>query len=163
MGKIIKPHGLKGSFKVFLYNRNTENFNIGSKVWICIDNEYCSYNIEYANLKASKPYIKLGAYNTIEDLDRIINLEIFILREDLPKLDEDENYFFDFIGCKVYDENKTCLGTAIDVLCHSKQNVLIVEKDQMEFLVPIVDDFIKFFDIKKKEIIINTIEGLFDV
>ena len=163
MGKIIKPHGVKGSFKVFLYNRNTKNIDIGNKVWICIENEYYSYIIEYASLKASKPYIKISSYNSIEDLDRILNLEIFILREDLPKLDEDENYVFDFIGCKVYKENKIYLGIAIDVLCHSKQNVLIVKKDQKEFLVPIVNDFIKFFDIKKKEIIINPIEGLFDV
>ena len=163
MGRIVKPHGIKGFFKVFLYNRDTENFNIGSRVWLYMEKKFYSYDIEYVNLKATKPHMKISSFNSIGDLDKILNLDLYMLRSDFLELKKNENYVFDFIGCRVYDEDKTYLGTSTDVLCLPNQNLLVLKKNNSEFLVPLVDDFIKFFDIENKEIIVRLIDGLIDV
>ena len=42
------------------------------------------------------------------------------------------------------------------------QNLLVIKFKGKEYLVPYVDEHIKFFDKKKNNIIIYNVEGLFD-
>ena len=96
--------------------------------------------------------------------------EIFEIHKYLKKVDgwdvkkkEDEIYFVDFIGCKIYDENKSFIGIAKDIIHFPGDNhVMVIEKELKEFMVPVRNDLIKLFDVDEKYIIIEIIDNLID-
>ena len=54
LGKVIKPHGLNGELKVFLYNSESETLKRDFSIWFHDDNSYCSYKIISIRLCANK-------------------------------------------------------------------------------------------------------------
>jgi len=52
------------------------------------------------------------------------------------------------------------IGSVIDMMSLPAQNVVVVETDEGEMLIPYVDSHILLFDDKKKNLIIKDVEGL---
>ena len=55
LGKILKPRGLKGELKAFLYNKSSRTLTEEINIWLKIKNKYNIVNIEY--LKEYNKYI----------------------------------------------------------------------------------------------------------
>ena len=63
------------------------------------------------------------------------------------------------IGFKVYDKNEY-IGDVIDILETAAHDILIINNDTDEIMVPMVDEFIKKIDEKEKLINTELIEGM---
>ena len=157
IGKVIKPHGLKGEVKVFLYNKESNTLQIEISIWLKMKDEFKPYLIEGIR-GINKNIIKFKNLNNRNSCNYFVNKRIFVKRKDFPKISSDEFYLNDLIGFNVYDSKKMPYGILSDVLIISKEEILVINYLEKEILIPNNKNFIKLFDFKKKIIIIDKIE-----
>lgn len=84
--------------------------------------------------------------------------QIYTDRDDLPELEDDEFYFNDLVGCEVIDEENNPLGVVTEVLTPGAHEVLVVNKADIETLIPLVDEWIVSIDAQSKLIQVRTVE-----
>ena len=157
MGKLLKPKGLKGELRAIIFNENNFSLKTGTKIWL---EEDFSLEIEKIQVSVYKSYIKLVGYNSRGEAEKIQGKTFFLPRSEFKPLDENEYYLVDLLGSQVIDKKQNFIGIVIDVLNMPAQNLIVVEKDGDEILIPYVDSHILLFDEKMKKIIVDDIEGL---
>ena len=157
MGKFLKPKGLKGELRAIIFNEENFSLKIGSKIWL---EEDASWEIEKIKVFASKSLIKLVGCNSREEAEKIQGLIFSLPRVDFETLDHNEHYLVDLIGCQVIDCKQKFIGIIIDILNMPAQNLIVVDREGDEILIPYVDSYVLLFDKKKKNLIVQDIEGL---
>ena len=76
-----------------------------------------------------------------EQADSLVNRQIAVYRDQLPKLGEDEFYWADLIGLAVQLEDGTSLGTIQSMLATGANDVMVVRgelQSERERLIPFV-------------------------
>ena len=138
LGRISGLHGLNGWLKIYSYSRPRENIF-----------SYSPWSIKQAKglwstLKVSewKPQSKglIARFDGVTDRDSaqsFVGLEIFVSREQLPELADDEYYWCDLIGLEVINQANDILGTVVEVQETGANDVLIV-KGEVKHLIPLL-------------------------
>ena len=163
IGEIIKPHGLKGHLKFFLYNEDSDILS-GTKVaYLQNSSDKLELEIENVNLISSTPIIKFFDINSREKAEKYKKYKISLLSSVFKKDDTDGVYLFNFIGCNLYFEEEL-IGLIEDVVTFSGNDLLLVKNDKNStHYVPINKKLIKFFDIEDHKLVMSKIEGLLDI
>lgn len=164
VGKIVNTHALKGEVKVISSSHfEDERFAKGSKLLITRGNQV----IKEVEIESSREHkgaflLKFVGVDTIKDAEQFKNLQLKVDEEYLTELEDGEYYFYEIIGCEVFDRNKN-LGEIIDILQTGANDVWVVKSELgREYLIPYIDDVVKNIDISKKRIDIEAMEGLLD-
>lgn len=144
IGKTVSTFGIKGELKVISdFEYCDKAYKVGNKVLI--------NNIEHiiSSIRYHKNYIllKIDNLNNINDILKYVGFNIYIKRLDL-NLSKDEFLYKDLINSEVIDEDDTKLGKIIEVV--NGINVLIKVKGTKEFYIPLIDNYVKRFDLDKK-------------
>jgi len=163
LGRILKPHGIKGELKILFYNESSNALKNNQIVFLNnSNNEIFKYKIERIFYFFKKNRIKFFDIDTIEEGEKLRGNILSILRSDLPKLNKDEYYLNDLIGYHLIDSSNKNYGIVSDVLAFPANNVLSVTLENKEYLIPLIDDVIVEINQDNKKIIIDPIEGLFN-
>ena len=134
---------------------------MGTEIWLKTKEEnYFSRKIEFIKIAGTKSCVKLSACNSWEDADRIQGVVFYLSRDKFDPIGENEHYLVDLIGSHVLDENQKSLGTITDVLKMPSQNIIVVDTEENEILIPYVDAHITLFDEQKKKLIVKDVAGL---
>ena len=173
IGYIITTHGIKGELKcintsddlhryddvksIYLVPKNELSFNISG-----INKDKYIYTVENVKYIKNSVIIKCKKIDTIEEAKRYVGYDIYIDRQDAKKLKNNEYYIPDLIGLKLVDQNNKELAEVIDVIDNMSQAKLIVKKDNKEYIIPMVSEFIKKIDLNNKIIEVLLVEGLLD-
>ncbi len=144
IGKTVSTFGIKGELKVISdFEYCDKAYKVGNKVLI--------NNIEHiiSGIRYHKNYVllKIDNLNNINDILKYVGYNIYIKRLDL-NLSKDEFLYKDLINSEVIDEDDTKLGKIIEVV--NGINVLIKVKGTKEFYIPLIDNYVKRFDLDKK-------------
>lgn len=158
VGKVSNTHGLRGDIKVYPY---TDKENFENYTSLMIEGVEGSHKISKVRYNKNMVVLKLKDYNHIDEVECLRNKELFIYKEDLKPLEDDEFYIVDIIGCQVFDESDEAIGVVKDYLTHTSQAVFVIETEAgTEFMVPHVDAFVRSISIEDKRIELKLIEGL---
>lgn len=165
VGKIINTHGLKGEVKV-LSSTDFENerFKKGSSLIITRGNQVIREVIveSYRNHK-NMILVKFEDINSIEEAEKLKNLQIKVELSDDNSLEENEFYFYEIIGCEVFDESSNLLGVISEILTPGANDVWVIKSNLgKEILIPYIEDVVKKIDVENKRIDIEVMEGLID-
>ena len=162
-GKIIKKHGLKGEVKVLSFSGDFENFDNFNSLYISSGkNKPSEFEIERKRYSKNFAIVKLFGVNTPEDADKLHGATILVNSKQLNTTNEDEYYWFQLIGMDVISIDNTIIGRVENLLDNTPQPVLVIKNDSKEYLVPLVDKFVKEINLKDSIIKIDPIEGLLD-
>ena len=164
IGEVIKPHGVKGQLKFRLYNEKSYILNQNKIVWLKkkdgSEKDFKFFEINSINNTLSNRIIQ---FDEIDSRDKALELRDFIIyvsRSQFPKNNK-KIYFVDFIDCKVYNKDKLFIGIVKDVLHFNKDNdILLINDEDQEFMIPINNSLIELFDVDKKYLIIDIVDGL---
>ena len=156
-----KPQGLKGEIKLNIHTLSIESFK--------------SLNQFFMEDGVSKIIFKsfriIGKKHTsfilgCEDRDfaeTYKGKKIFCFRENFPKLNNQEYYITDLIGCNVIDIEENNLGRVVDIKNFGAGDLMEISKEKNKsFFIPMNDDNFINFDLKKMIIVVNPIIGLLD-
>lgn len=165
VGKIINTHGLKGEVKV-LSSTDFENerFKKDTSLLITRGNQVIREVIveSYRNHK-NMILVKFEDINSIEEAEKLKNLQIKVELSDDNSLEENEFYFYEIIGCEVFDESSNLLGVISEILTPGSNDVWVIKSDLgKEILIPYIEDVVKKIDVENKRIDIEVMEGLID-
>ena len=151
---ILKPKGLKGELKVFLYNDKSETLEDSINVWINLDDDkYQSLMVEYLLSSGKYKIIKFEGINSRNESEIFSNKRMYVSREDFNNAQD--VYLVDLIGFMVKDEFGLEYGEIKDIINLPTNNSLIFFYKEKELMIPISDDFIELFDFKDKVVIVK--------
>ena len=159
IGKIVNTHGLKGEVRILSsFKYKDRIFKKGMKVYIGKE-KVCEEINSYRYHKIFDMITMVG-YSDINEILKYKGEYIFINKEDL-ELNENEYLDEDIVGLSVYVEDRL-LGKVKKIEKHSVNEILVVENDEKNYLVPYNFDIILSIDLEKKEMKVKNIVGLFD-
>ena len=97
-----------------------------------------------------------------DDADKLKGIRLFVPRERLQELLEEEYYHTDLIGLKVQNLEGYNIGRIISVLNHGASDLLEIRNKSHKdsFLVPFTKEIVPKVDIKNSIVIIDPPEGL---
>jgi 16S rRNA processing protein RimM len=125
VGRVRRPHGLRGEVSVAADSDNPERFTVGSVVHarpgrMGLAGAGCSERIrltmETVRGGAKLPIVAFGEIRTREEAEALRGYLLEVPAVDLPPLDEDEFYPFDLVDLTVEDPQGTRLGRVTQVL-----------------------------------------------
>lgn len=162
VGKIINTHGIKGEVKIYPYTDEVKRFSdfrilyLGNK----------KLKVEVESVKYHKGIV-IMKFKNLNDINEVILYKdeiIYIDYESRISLPENHYFIFDLLECEVVDLAGKTLGYISDVLEFASNDVYTVRdnKNNKEYLIPAVKEFIKEVNISEKRIIIDPIEGMIE-
>jgi 16S rRNA processing protein RimM len=165
IGRIIKPHGVHGEFKVLPLTDFIEERFSDLKDFFLFNENDGAVKCSVVSVKFSPRCVILGAEGfTMERAERLRDEFIYIDKKDIMKTGGDDFYAFDLVNLKVYDnETKNLIGSVINVYSGSGNDMIeiaLAGGDSKTALVPFVKQFIKKIDISGGSIYIEVMEGL---
>ena len=163
IGKVLKAHGLKGEFKISLFDLSPKFLLEGINLWFYEDNCYQNYKLEKLRGSSKNIIVKLSEINDRNNVVAFLNKKIFLSKNDYPEPDKNNYHLSDLINLEIFDENNNNYGFVCDTIKLPGNNVLIFKYKNREIMVPIVDYFIELFDFKKKVIKVKNINSLLEI
>ena len=151
LGKIVRPHGVKGDVKVILSLNDLSFFFIFDVVYI--NNQ--PYTIQNVKQVSDGIALKLEGINSMNDAENYRNKDVCVERKYLPQLEENEFYAEDLIGCTLYFENNKEVGKIFDIQNYGATDILVIKDGTEEYLCPFLNNLIVDADLTNKKIVIN--------
>jgi 16S rRNA processing protein RimM len=163
LGKVTKPHGIRGEVKVYPYSGQPENFLNYREVFFALseDDNWIPYTIEKSRVQGNQVLLKLKNCTTRSGAEELVGREIWLDRQDLPELEDDEYYWFDFVGKGVVTDDGNELGKVTGVLETGAHGILVVTDKNQEYLIPVINTFIVRVD--DKEVVLKLPTGLLEI
>ncbi len=165
IGKILKPHGVKGEM-IFLFTQINFAETDNNFYFFLLDGTYVPFFIEsFRFISNVSGIIKIEGINSLEEAinynDTLIYLPSDIIQDAQEVLDI-ESEWERFIGFSIIDESGKLIGV-IDSVDSSTMNVLfVVLSKEKELLIPATQDFIIDINSKTKQLQLNLPEGLIE-
>lgn len=163
IGRVIKPHGVKGKIKIDYFGEGFDKFLFYKEIFIeDLKGQLKSYEIIEATPKPPGIILHLKGIDKIEDTIPLIGKEILVKREDFPPLENGEYYWVDLIGMKVETDKGKIIGNVKGIFSTGANDVIIVEGRRREIFLPTIEDVIKKIDLEKSVIKVSRVEGLWE-
>src|SRR5215203_1073321 len=124
------------------------------------DGELRELSLENAWFQKERIVLKFAGVDSIEDAERLRNSEICVDEVDAVELEEGEFFDWQLEGCEVVTVDGERTGSVRELLRTGGTEVLIIEGDGKEVLVPFAESICLEIDIEKKRIVIDPPEGL---
>lgn len=161
IGKLIKPHGIKGEISFAFENDVFDK--VDCPYLICrIDGIFVPFFVQEYRFKGKDTaLLTFEGVDSDEKAQRMSGLEVYFPRKYYEgNCEEDIEYSWNFfIGFKVFDENAGELGI-IEEVDEKTINTLFLIKGEEDIIIPATEDFIAKIDAKKKLLYLNLPEGL---
>ncbi|MFD2520653.1 ribosome maturation factor RimM [Emticicia soli] len=164
LGKITKTHGLKGELAIWLDVDYPEDYEELDSVLLEVKGQLVPHFVEEIQIRPNKSIIKFEDIDTIEEAQKLVNCDIYLPDDNLPELeDDDQFYYHEIIDFDVIDEEKGKLGKVLAVYTSERQDLIAMQYEGKEILIPIDDDIVKTVNREKKELYTHLPNGLLEV
>lgn len=167
IGKIISTHGIKGEVKIFPTTDDIKRFDRLSKFYIVTsDNasdddfkDLSHYEKEIVKYLKNTVVLKIKTIDGIETATKYIGKNLYVDRDSAVDLSLNEYYVMDLIGLKAYYNEKE-VGKVVDIMKTKANDIVVVNFNDKEVLVPMVDDYIEAIELENSLIKFKGLEGL---
>ena len=164
LGKIVKKYSFKGELLAKLDTDEPELYDQLETVFIDLKGNLVPFFVESSQLhKSNLLRLNFEDVKSEADADALIKSELYLPLELLPKLEGDKFYFHEVIGFTIKDKNFGEVGILTGINDTTAQALFEIDRNGIEILIPMNDEFIDKVDRKNKIIIVNTPEGLIDL
>lgn len=151
VGRIGRAHGILGEATIEVRtDLAEERFAIGAKVETDSHGDLIVASARVHNGILLLGFEGISDRNTIEKYRNILLFSEVDIDE--PGLDEDDYHVLQLVGCQAYSIDGDLLGEVSEVLNLPGQDVLSIETDSGEILIPFVRQLVPVVDIKAKRI-----------
>ena len=141
IAKIGKTRGLKGEFFLRSYAQNPETLFSFKKFYALSTLAMEEVHFEFMRVSNSNIVAKLKSINEIDEIKAYGQRDIFVLKSELPKLDDNEAYWFELEGMLVTNLEGQHLGHIHGVNNFGASDVLEIKplnKKIKNILIPFI-------------------------
>jgi 16S rRNA processing protein RimM len=158
---VLKPRGFRGELAVIPYKSNSGSLKKGARVTLQKGENSREATILDVVLLNGRISLKLDDIESEEAAEYWRGAELLMESESLEKLDKGEYYHFQIEGCEVYEIGGKFVGKVKAVESYTANDILSLDSEQGEILIPMIKSVIESIDIESKKIIIRKLEGLY--
>jgi len=164
LGKIAKKFSFKGEVLIYLDTDEPELYEDMESIFVEFNKNLIPFFIENSNLhKGDFLRVKFEDVDNEEQADEIINCEVYLPLNMLPKLEGNKFYFHEVIGFEIEDQRLGVFGKIVSINDTSAQPLFEVINGNVEILVPMIDQFLIKIDRENKKVIMDLPEGLVEM
>lgn len=161
IGEAVRPHGLKGQIKIKSYLVSKETTQRLQEVFVGSSKEKAaSYRVKTIRAEKKSLLLGLAGIENIDDARQLVGSRVFILRDELPKLAEDEYYWHELLDLDVETETGEKLGRITAIIPGAAHDIYVCNSSDHEIMVPAVAEFIRKIDIAAGIMVVALPEGL---
>ncbi len=164
LGKIVSKFSFKGEVLIKLDTDEPESYVKMESVFVDYSNNLVPFFIEKCKLhKSDLLRVKFEDVDSEEDADDLMKAKIYLPLSLLPELEGNQFYYHEIIGFTIVDNNFGTVGIIKGVNDSTAQALFEIDRDGIEILIPMNDEFIDKVDREAKQVIVNTPDGLIDL
>lgn len=164
LGKIVSKFSFKGEVLIKLDTDEPESYLKMESVFVNYNKNLVPFFIEKSKLhKSDLLRVKFEDVDSEEDADDLMKAEIYLPLDLLPKLEGDKFYFHEVIGFNIVDRDFGKVGTITHINDSTAQALFEIDRDGVEILIPMNDEFIDKVDREQRTVFVKTPEGLIDL
>ncbi len=161
IGTVGSPFGIRGEMKVRIDTDFPERFMDLERV--CLrkqDDTAAIYDVEGVRFHKGQALLKVGGCNSIDEADTFRGALVLIPMENAVKLQPDEFYVHDLVGCTVVTKSGNLLGSISDILRSGANDVYVVSGPYGEVLLPAIKAVVQNVSLQDRKITVHLMEGL---
>ena len=157
VGKLGRSRGIDGEIYVTPATDFPDRFLKLKEIFVLNESKWEKMEIVSARLITGRPVLKFRGYNNPEEVSKMTNRRLAVLKEQLVELPEDSFYIFDLVGLEVYEQTSgRLIGIVTAVEKYPANDVYIIEDaEKKKYNVAAVKDFVKTIDVENKKIMID--------
>ena len=164
LGKIVSKFSFRGEVLIKLDTDEPESYVKMESVFVDYNKNMVPFFIEKSSLhKSDLLRVKFEDVNSEEDADDLMKAAIYLPLSLLPKLDGDKFYFHEVIGFTIVDRTFGDVGIIKHINDSTAQALFEIDRNGIEILIPMNDEFIDKIDRQTNTVFVNTPEGLIDL
>lgn len=164
LGKIVKKYSFKGELLIKLDTDQPDLYDNLNAVFISVGSTFLPFFIESSQLhKSDLLRVQFEDVENEADADALLKSDVYLPLELLPKLEGNKFYFHEVIGFTIKDINYGEVGILKGINDSTSQALFEIDRDGIEILIPMNDEFISKVDRENKTIEVKTPEGLIDL
>ena len=163
IGRVVKPHGIKGKMKVEYFGEDLRRFVSYREIFIEDEKGRPeSYEILEASPHPPRLILRLKGIEKIEQAQPLIGKTILVEKEAFPGLEKGEYYWADLLGMKVETREGKQIGKVREIFATGAHDVYVVEGKRGEISLPAIGEVILDIDLAKRVMKVARIEGLWE-
>ncbi len=153
-GKINGLFGVKGWVKIFSHTEPRKNI-LSYQPWhVQIAGKWKTIEIINGREQGKTIVAQVKGVDNPEQAEKIIGVDIYIEKSQLPELKDGTHYWEDLIGLEVINTEGVYLGR-VDSLVDTGSNHVIIVNGRVEHWVPYIEPYLVSVDIDKQKIIVD--------
>ena len=165
IGRILKPHGVRGELKVYPETYDVERFYHLHQIYLEMNDDYREFEIETVRVTTGgKIFLKLVGVSDRNEADLLRGMVVTIDEKEVSPLPEGTYYFYQLEGMTVFDRSSQKeIGIVDRIVEAGSADLYIVKHNDEEYMIPAIKKFIKKVDVGNKRMEIESIPGLLDL
>jgi 16S rRNA processing protein RimM len=153
---VLGAWGAHGALRLEPLTDFPDRFATGAHLWV--DGE--RRKIEHSHWLRGTPVLKLAGIDGRETAAALQGSLAEIPEAELHALAEDEYFQHDLIGLRVFDAGGVSLGSVTALLPTGANDVLVVEGEAGQYLLPLIEDVVKQVSLANGTITVELLAGL---
>jgi len=163
VARIVRTRGLKGEVVAEVLTDFPKRFEGLERViafWPNGDRE--ELKLEGHWFQKNRIILKFEGYDTVESGERFRGAEICVSESEAVHLEPDEYFDWKLAGCTVVTLDGNEIGIIREIMRTGGTDILVVQGEEKEFLIPFAETICVEIDIDKKVIRIDPPDGLLE-
>lgn len=138
VGKIGKPHGVRGALLLHSFTHPTDNILDYRPWYIKVASEYRTLQVHTCEMRDKHFLLTLDNVSDRDAAASFTNCEVYVPKSVLPNLDADSYYWYELKGMSVSNQSGDRLGQVYELIATGSNDVLVVQGEHKKHLVPFI-------------------------
>ncbi len=160
IGKIIKPHGIKGEVSVKVLTDFSERFDTLEHIALGDDNSQTEYTVKTTRWHKERVLMTFAGISDRNAAETLRGLYLKIPVEEAMPLEPGVYYHYQLINLNVVTDTGEYLGRIAEIIETGANDVYVVQGETGEILLPVIEEVILSIDLKAEQVTVHLLEGL---
>lgn len=161
IGKLLRPHGLRGEILMKVITDFPERLKPGIRVFV--GEQHRPITVLERRSHNQGLLMLLDGYTSPEAVGELRNQFVYVSTADLPSLPPGEYYHHQLIGLLVFSDDGRELGYLVEILTSQANDVYVIQRSTgPELLLPGIADVVKQIDLEGGRMLVHLIPGLLE-
>ncbi len=158
VGRVIRPHGVKGEVAVVVLSEVPDRFAPGAVVYL---DDGRALTIAEARPHRGRLLVRFDDVRDRDAAERLVRRDLVVPESASPPLPEGSYWDHQLIGCRVRTETGRVLGEVREVIHTPANDVWSAVDDRgAEILIPAIADVVASVDVEARRIVVREVPGL---